>query len=170
MQNIINAILFLLFIGACRSPEKIAARKAAKESEARQKEMVQLQKVREALPCVPVQPLRHGITQYLPGEVIPCNGQDSTKCPDQQYRVDTLPVLDMVALKAVRDSLAEANTRCNNMLDRYTEETGRNDKLQTELKEAEGEKSKWEKRAWCTWLGIGLVIGGGIFSKIKGLI
>ncbi len=160
--------IFLLF--GCRSPEKIAARKAAKESAARQKEMVQLQKVREALPCVPVQPLRLGITQYLPGEKIPCNGKDSATCPDQKFRVDTMPVLDMAALKAVRDSLAEANLKCDKLLDRYTDEAAKNDKLQAELKGEKSDKDAWKKRAWLTWIGISLVVGGGIFSKIKGLI
>ncbi|WP_343692754.1 hypothetical protein [Chitinophaga sp.] len=163
-------ILFFLLVIGCRSPENIAARKAAKDAAARQKEMVQLQKVREALPCVPVQPLKQGITQYLPGEKIPCNGRDSVKCPDQKVRVDTLQVEDQAALKAVRDSLAEANLKCDKLLDKYTEEAAKNDKLQANLKDVTFDKNAWKKRAWLTWVGISLVVGGGIFSKIKGFI
>lgn len=159
----------MLVIG-CRSPEKIAARKAAKEAAARQKEMAQLQKVREALPCVPVQPLKQGITQYLPGEKIPCNGRDSVKCPDQKVRVDTLQVEDQAVLKSVRDSLDQMEYMWDQMREQYTDEAKRNDKLQLELKEAKDDKGAWQKRALYTWAGLGLLTAGAIFSKIKGII
>lgn len=165
-----SIIILLLLVIGCRSPEKIAARKAARDALAREKAMVQLQKVREALPCVPIQPLKLGITQYLPGEMIPCSGKDSAKCPDQKLRVDTLLVLDMAALKAVRDSLDQANYLHNKLLDKYTAEADLNDKLQAELKEAEEDKNAWKQRAWYTWVCMALFIGGGIISKIKGFI
>jgi len=170
MRVFIYVLFFSLIVGACRFPEKTAARKAAKEAEARQKEMVLLQKVREALPCVPVQPLRLGITQYLPGEKVPCNGKDSAKCPGQKVRIDTLPVLDRAALKAIRDSLADANIKCDKLLDLCTSEAKKNERLQVALNTSDSEKADWKKRALLTWIGIGLVVGGGIFSKIKGFI
>lgn len=91
------------FLSGCRTVAEIAKADAIKAARARQKEMVALEKVRKELPCIPLKIIQ-GQTVYLPGDSIPCT---SGKCPPVGVRVDTLPVLDEAALKAVRDSLEQ---------------------------------------------------------------
>lgn len=102
-------ILLMMYAAAC-SIENSAARKARKADEARQKEMVQLQRVRVELPCDPVK-IIEGKTVYIPGDSIPypvyVNGKEVIKyaqCPPSKVRVDTFVKIDQAALKAVRDS------------------------------------------------------------------
>lgn len=98
-------LLFLtLFLSGCRSEAEIAKSEAIKAERARQKEKVQLQKVREQLPCIPLKIIQ-GQTVYLPGDSVPCT---AGKCPPMGIRVDTLKILDEAAIKAVRDSLEQA--------------------------------------------------------------
>lgn len=171
----IKILLLTLFLFSCKSQEKIAARKAAKEEAARQEHMKLLQEVRDKLPCVPVTIIK-GVTTYLPGEVIPCPPVDSAgntgsvQCPDQEVRVDTLKVADESALWAVRDSLEASDYRWIQLLNEYNKEAANADKVEAELKEEKKDRNWWRSRAIATWSILGLLAGGAIFSKIKGII
>jgi hypothetical protein len=112
MKYVIIGIFIL--ISGCKPVQQLAqeraARKAAQEEAARQEHLRVLAETRAALPCVPVGGIIKGITQYLPGEKIPCpdNGtgkRDSVKCPATEFRVDTAKILDMVGVQQYKDSL-----------------------------------------------------------------
>ncbi|ASZ14502.1 hypothetical protein KTO58_01295 [Chitinophaga pendula] len=156
-KNLLLIVAF--FFVACKSPQRIAR----KQEKARQKEMVQLEKVRQQLPCVPVA-YKVGVTHYIPGDtirIIDSSGKTITKvCPPSARRVDTLRILDEAALKSVRDSLAsaeylnglkEAEIKAL-LLDR--------EKAQQKVIKAENGRDKWRNIAIPTLclLGVALVL------------
>lgn len=107
-------IITTSLLSGCASPEKIAARKAQKEENARQGEMSLLAKVREKFPCDTGKVLQ-GRTVYLTGDSIPypviVQGKEVIRyvqCPPSKFRVDTLPIIDRAALQASRDSTLSA--------------------------------------------------------------
>lgn len=130
-------LLIAISAFACKSPARIAQ----KQEQGRQRELVQLQKVREQLPCIPVA-YKVGLTTYLPRDTIRI--ADSlgkiikNVCPPSFLRVDTLRLLDYGGLKAVRDSLA--SSEYYNSL-KETEIKG----LRTDQEEARQSISKAEK-------------------------
>lgn len=165
-----------MFLFGCKTPEQLATERARRQARAdsatRAQRMVVLEQTRKALPCIPLK-IIEGRTVYLPGDSIPC--PPDGKCPPAGVRVDTLEVLDMAAVQAVRDSL-DQSVYLHGLKDEHI--LSLQAAVTTHVKRADKADSAakyWRGRFWWLTGGITAILGlwlafSGKFSFISGII
>lgn len=163
-------LLICLLLVGCKSAEKLAAERAAKDELARQNEMPILEKTRQELPCDTFRTRTDTLIQFIKGE--PVRVGDTTYVHDTTIiRIPTTKfVVDSAWVKQYRDSLASERYAGDLARQDGNEQAKRADKAEGENKALKEDRDLYRR---ITWIGGGLItllLGAGIVLKIKGII
>lgn len=173
-------ILILTMATGCRSAEKIAERRQAREDERMLRQHAesirQADLARKLRPCITME-VRPGGVERIPGAVIRCPDGTEHQCPASERKVDTIPVIDMAMVSAVRDSLGieqittgRLRRQVIDLQVKFVELGAENNSLQERNMELQHEKSneQWINRL--TWGGVVLMLIIGIVLRKKNII
>lgn len=165
--------LFILSIWlcGCKSAEKIAREKAAKQETARQQEISLIEKTRRLYPCDTFRiKSTDTLLQFIPGDTVRVGEAVYVHDTSVIKRTVTKYVLDSAWLKQYQDSLASERYICDLAREQTAGEGLRADKAEAVLSQTKDDKTHWQRAAMITWGILAVLAGGAIFSKIKGII
>lgn len=174
-------ILILILATGCRSAEKIAERRQAREDERMLRQHVenirQADLARRLRPCITME-VRPGVIERIPGAVIRCPDGTEHRCPDSERKVDTLPIIDMSMVSAARDSLRieqitteQLRRQASALQQQIVQLSAEKASQEQRNEELQAEKKKESRQKWITWgILIALAAGSITFSVAKKFI
>lgn len=164
--------LFILIIclWGCKSAEKIAREKAAKQETIRQQKISLIEKTRRLYPCDTFRvKSTDTLLQFIPSDTVRIGEAVYVHDTAIIKRTVTKYVLDGAWVKQYQDSLASERYICDLAREQAAGEAKRADKAESLLSETKDDKGYWHRAAMITWGILAVLAGGTIFSKIKGI-
>ena len=160
-------LIICLLLAGCKSAEKIADEKRAKQAQQIDEEMRMLKKMRAMFPCDTTSQVDtlielhfvKGDTVYSPG------GVKVVHDTIQRTITKTIKVIDEGHLQALRDSVTHIGYLYDLAAQAAAEQAKRADKAETQLTEAKKDKGYWQRASIITWVAMGVVGGAGIALK-----
>lgn len=154
-------------VSSCRSSKEIAAENERR----RQHHIALLEETRKEHPCDTFRTYSvDTLLQFVPGDTIRIGQQVIIHDTAMLKRTIVKFVLDSAWLQQYRDSLASVNYAFDLAREDATAQAKRADRAETLLTQLKGDKGYWQRAAIITWCFLSVLIGGAIFSKIKGII
>lgn len=157
----------MLGVSSCKSSKEIAAENERR----RQEHMALLEETRKTHPCDTSRIYSvDTLTQVIPGDTIHIGSITIVHDTLVIKKSVTKFILDSAWLQLYRDSLASINYAFDVAREDGVAQTKRADKAEAQLPQLKEDKGYWKRAALITWCVLSALIGGAVFSRIKGII
>lgn len=161
-------LIICLLLAGCKSAEKIADERRAKQAQQVDEEIRMLKKMRAMFPCDTSSQIDTLIElHFVKGDTVyALGGVKVVHDTIQRTITKTVKVIDEGHLQALRDSVAHMGYIYDLAAKAATEQAKRADKSETQLQEAKKDKGYWQRASIITWVALGVVGGAGIALKL----
>lgn len=164
-----SLFILIILLWGCKSAEKIAREKAAKQETARQQEISLIEKTRRLYPCDTFRiKSTDTLLQFIPGDTVRVGEMVYVHDTAVIKRTVTKYVLDSAWLKQYQDSLASERYICDLAREQAAGEAERADKAEASVKAAKEDVTYYKRTVIIGGVVLGLLIGGIGALKIIG--